>query len=510
MDDNGNVGIGTSVAASALHLAAPSAQYGLPTGASTTPVIIRLNTSSYGSVGADMGIWANSTYGFWIQPRDIGAWTTYYNLLLNPLGGNVGIGTTAPGYNLQIGTGSATLALGGAPAIGSNGSAAIYMVNSKIRYNWIVASNYNVTSGFEITPSTDSGGETFSTPAFLIDGATGNVGIGAASPLSKLHLITTPATDRCPLYVGNGTTSDQIFFYGANAYRGATGTITLSGNGNGGAMFTGAVSGFAGSSYAEIRVIGPSTNDEGFIRIENGYVGIGTAAPAAHLNVVSAGDKITSLFVDNYSDATTTYYPYCALRRSHNDTLGGMTTTVTGEYLAILEFQGVNNGATFADGAEIYVVQNGTAGTYVPANMYFATCSASAWHGTQLVLNSNGNVGVGADAISTAQLNVSGGTRHSLQLSDTVTAVAGYCGSAYIGQTITATANSDVLYGMKLASDASVGAYTGTVYRQLHLAEPTGAATNYALYIDGGTSYFGGIVKLNSVKSGAKYIFAGT
>lgn len=52
------------------------------------------------------------------------------------------------------------------------------------RYNFQLGAQVNVGDTFEITPSTAAGGTTFSTPAFQIAGATGNVTFGAAA-LSK-------------------------------------------------------------------------------------------------------------------------------------------------------------------------------------------------------------------------------------------------------------------------------------------------------------------------------------
>lgn len=59
-----------------------------------------------GAVGSnnhvlDFGLSSSSTYA-WVQARDKTAYGTNYNLLLNPNGGNVGIGTTSPTAKLNL------------------------------------------------------------------------------------------------------------------------------------------------------------------------------------------------------------------------------------------------------------------------------------------------------------------------------------------------------------------------------------------------------------------------
>ena len=49
----------------------------------------------------DFGVSSTSTYS-WLQARDKTGYGTFYNLLLNPNGGNVGIGTTAPTTKLYV------------------------------------------------------------------------------------------------------------------------------------------------------------------------------------------------------------------------------------------------------------------------------------------------------------------------------------------------------------------------------------------------------------------------
>jgi hypothetical protein len=61
------------------------------------------------SVGSVVGLQQNgSSYDTYIQSRNMGAGSAAYNLLLQPLGGNVGIGTSSPASKLDINTGGSS------------------------------------------------------------------------------------------------------------------------------------------------------------------------------------------------------------------------------------------------------------------------------------------------------------------------------------------------------------------------------------------------------------------
>ena len=110
---NNRVGLGTASPTSLLHLVTSSSS-----GSSNTDGV-RINSG--GNVAINIG--SNSTTGYgWIQSADWG--TGYISTAINPNGGNVGIGTPAPGYLLDVvGTGSQTAAI----RTGTSGDPKLYL-----------------------------------------------------------------------------------------------------------------------------------------------------------------------------------------------------------------------------------------------------------------------------------------------------------------------------------------------------------------------------------------------
>jgi hypothetical protein len=289
-------GIGTTAPINKLDIFAAKADPA-STGA-TANGNLRLGATVSGNHVLDFGVSSSSTYS-WMQARDKSAYGTSYNLVLNPNGGNVGIGTTSPTAKLNLVGGGFRIASGIAnsstrPALNTStiGSYEIRGVGSGasgstqsdgaddgfLRLSAGGGLNSNVQSSIDLTGysnvadmSTNIVMRTAGTERLRIDNA-GNVGIGTNSTSSTLT-------------VGNsaGTIPGEI-------------TLNPTGTSNEGGQIifkkslTGSVNDWTvdqfGTSAANARFrIFNTTELNGLLILENGNVGIGTNAPTTRLYV---------------------------------------------------------------------------------------------------------------------------------------------------------------------------------------------------------------------------------
>jgi hypothetical protein len=97
----GKVGIGTTSPAVNLDILKPDG-YGFPVTSGTTQTNGKIRIGSTGTVGIlDIGS-GSTSQGGWLQSTRSDDLSQGYNLLLNPNGGNVGIGTTSPTEKLNV------------------------------------------------------------------------------------------------------------------------------------------------------------------------------------------------------------------------------------------------------------------------------------------------------------------------------------------------------------------------------------------------------------------------
>ena len=168
IDSAGNVGIWTTNPKLKTHI---QGGYSSPTTSGTTPTGTFLLDASAGGYGLYAGIYGSGTYGPWLQVADKNALGGYGDIVINPLGGNVGIGTSSPSSKLTIDSGSAEI---------KNGN---YLMLRPTGNTWdmrlqAVSNQLNIYSGGDIVNPIMS----------LLNG--GNVGIGTSNPSSTLDIKT--------------------------------------------------------------------------------------------------------------------------------------------------------------------------------------------------------------------------------------------------------------------------------------------------------------------------------
>lgn len=139
-----------------------------------------------GSHVLDFGLSNSSTYS-WLQSRSKSAYGTNYNLILNPNGGNVGIGTTVPGSLLTVGRADgsipAEIVLNPAGTINEGGQITIRRSLTGSTLDWTI-DQYG-TSASDARFRIFSGGT--ETNGIMIK-ENGFVGMGTGSPSVRLQV----------------------------------------------------------------------------------------------------------------------------------------------------------------------------------------------------------------------------------------------------------------------------------------------------------------------------------
>lgn len=263
ISSSGNVGIGTATPKAKTEFAS-----GLPTSIptytnKTNGIVVTDGGAIYGRLGVSNFSSTGAGYPTYLQAGDFDG-ALYYNLLLNPLGGNVGIGTTSPTEKLEV---SGHIKFGDAS------------YNSTLNQAGIAKITSTFTDQSNVQFYGHTGGASNNLIMTLRGG--GNVGIGTSSPASMLH---AKASGYPTLTLEGGTNSGAgIRFFGDVQYAEIFGEYESATNGQ---MF--------------FRTRKAGTISTAMTILSSGNVGIGTTSPSFQTHI-SKGTS-TYLCVDNTSN----------------------------------------------------------------------------------------------------------------------------------------------------------------------------------------------------------------
>ena len=384
----------------------------------------------------------------------------YYSLAFNTSGGN----NTAMGYNVF-----------GSNTTGSNNTAVGYnsgATNISGSNNTFIGADADATVGNLINATAIGFNAKVAQNNSLILGNGANVGIGTTTPIEDLSI--------------HGSTPFVWLQDNDNAGNTAVGGFVIrdqAGSGVTSYDYQGAqarlISWIAGSNISFLNNTGSGTATRMTISGANGFVGIGTPAPSAKLDVQNIDDNVHAF--SSIHTGTNAHAGYFQINNAANN-LNAINATTNGAGAAINAsntYSGVN---AVRDGIYVTATGAGGAGTVNKA-AYFSASGAS---NNYAAIFDQGNVGIGTNSPSTT-LDVANSTQPTT--SRFVNTFTGASNTAVYGWTT--GAGTGINYGGSFESTGSptnYGVYgnsygTGTSnYGVYGTATGTGAGTNFAGY----------------------------
>ena len=269
-----------------------------PASSGTTPVNPMLNLTNNRGIGMYFGGKYSGDYAQWIQVSDTGNLGVNYPLLLQPNGGNVGIGTTSPNALLHVNSGTTatqTIANFAAANYSSASSRTYIQIGTQYGDGSSRIGSINTTGNQSaLVFQTHAATSDVWNDAMYINGS-GSVGIGTTSPASLLDVVASTAYDGV-IRVRSTSTNTPIVAMGVDAVASPDGYVGTQNN----------------------VPFGIRVNDVNRIWITTGgNVGIGTTTPTTyslagrHLELNDAGGGYSF-----FHNCTTTVKSFYAINES--------------------------------------------------------------------------------------------------------------------------------------------------------------------------------------------------
>lgn len=354
---SGNVGIGTSTPSSKLDIYGVGGAPNL----SANSGLVNLDFSALTSQ-LSVGAYDSGAFALWLQGKYTTNAGTNLPIVLNPLGGNVGVGNSAPSQTFEV---------------SGNTSSTQFCLSGSCIASW----------------SAGSGGWTDGGTNVYLTTATDNVGIGTTTPAGLLHVVGSSSAFNSLLLtntsVGTGLKNWGIGISGNNLNfmseddNGTGGYIWLSvhKSGGGGAQMDtisfphGAKIGIATTTPSGVFTIASSTTGTSLFTVTpGGWVGIGLETPLNPLAIA-------------FSDAVTTPSGSTALvSYTNKNTTNGNT--------ALFSFRGTDTNGATASMAKIGAQINSHTPGAISGDLVFLAGSNDApaeW----MRITATGNVGIG-------------------------------------------------------------------------------------------------------------------
>jgi len=312
IDATGLVGIGTTTPLAQLSIYSTASGGVLP-GSGTTPTgsLLSLQNNASGN-SIYMGTDTSSPYSGWIQVANSANLGATFPLLLNPNGGNVGIGTSTPAQLLDIeGNAYVRGVVASIPWSGDGIVAAqAGSASDRVRYQatipssgtWYWGADGSDTSKYKLAWNSS----TFASPAMVVTTA-GLVGIGTTTPDSLLTLgglSGGAATNKGIIQIASGAdinaAASGLEFKGSSFQNGFGWKIASPDRSNSNVPLSFAYRSNS-ATWTELLTM----------RSDTGTIGIGTTTPGGTLDVTrSANDSGTIMRLGNNVSGTAIYYDF--------------------------------------------------------------------------------------------------------------------------------------------------------------------------------------------------------